>query len=83
MELREDYKNIKSNDFKFLLAKMAQWEVTWMTLGGTESRFGSDTPTKELIKPDMGRSMTWLELFANSVTPENKKFNPNNRPVLF
>lgn len=44
--LREDYENIKPDDFKYLLAEMAQKEIIWMMLGATDSRFGSDTVAK-------------------------------------
>jgi hypothetical protein len=81
--LQEDYENIKPDDFKYLLAEMAEKEIMWMMLGATQSRFGSDTVAKSLIKPDMGRAETWLNLLASGVTPESKKFDPNNRPVLF
>jgi hypothetical protein len=80
---REGFKKMKSGDFKFLLAEMVQRELMWMILGATESRFGSDTVVKDLVKPDIGRAVTWLTLLAETVTPESKKFNSTNRPVLF
>ncbi len=38
---------------------------------------------KNLIEPDMGRAETWLNLLASGVTSGSKKFDSNNRPVLF
>ena len=81
--LQEDYENLKPDDFKYLLAQMAQKEMGWMMLGATESRFGPDTVAKNLIEPDMGRAETWLNLLASGVTSGSKKFDSNNRPVLF
>jgi hypothetical protein len=81
--LKEDYENIKSDDFKYLLAEMAQTEIMWMMFGATESMFGSDNVVNDLMKPDMRRSMTWLNLLARGVSRESKKFDASNRPVLF
>jgi len=81
--LQEDYEKIKPDDFKYLLAEMAQKEIGWMMLGATSTRFGSDGIAQSLMKPDMGRAENWLNLLANGVSQDGKKFNSKNRPVLF
>jgi len=81
--LQEDYEEIKPDDFKYLLAEMAQKEIGWMMLGASSTRFGSDGIAQSLMKPDMGRAENWLNLLSNGVSQESKKFDSKNRPVLF
>lgn len=81
--LQEDYEELKSDDFKYLLAQMAQQEIGWMMLGVSLARFGSGGIAQSLMKPDMGRAESWLNLLASGVKSESELFDPNNRPVLF
>jgi hypothetical protein len=81
--LHEDYENIEPGDFKYLLAEMAQQEISWIMLVAKLFRSNSDKIVENLLGPDIGRVETWLDLLASGVTEQSKKFDPKNRPVLF
>jgi len=51
---------------------MAQQELGWMMLGASLNKFGSGGIAQSLMKPDMARAESWLNLLASGFRSESK-----------
>lgn len=76
--------DLEIDDYKFILAEIAQRALVYKMQGVAHRRFDSDTIVNNLINPDLARAAIWFQLLANEARKQNSDgFNPTNRPVSF